>query len=312
MTEKHVVVGAGPVGRAAAELLARQGKQVLLLSRRGTGVEHPGVQAVAADAADAKGLLDVSAGAAVLYNCLNPEYHRWTKDWPPLAASLLAAAEQHGAVLATVSNLYGYGPVNVPMTPDLPLLGAGSKAQVRVHMWRQALAAHQAGRVRITEIRASDYVGVGASSHLGDQVVPRLLAGKRPQFVVPLNQKHSFSYIPDVAATLLAAAAQPSAWGRAWHVPSPAPISLRTALTQLATLAGVTDMKPQVLAPLVQRGLGLFIPLFRELAEVRYQFERPYILNSEATTAEFGITATEWPTILTDIIAGYRKSNSGS
>ena len=39
MNERHVVVGAGPVGLATAELLAEQGKDVVLVSRSGTGPE---------------------------------------------------------------------------------------------------------------------------------------------------------------------------------------------------------------------------------------------------------------------------------
>jgi len=56
-------------------------------------------------------LSPLTAGAATLYNCANPPYHRWLTDWPPLASALLAASERTEALLATASNLYGYGPV---------------------------------------------------------------------------------------------------------------------------------------------------------------------------------------------------------
>ena len=47
----------------------------------------------------------------MIYSCAGPAYPRWVTDWPPLATALLTAAERSGAVLATASNLYGYGPV---------------------------------------------------------------------------------------------------------------------------------------------------------------------------------------------------------
>jgi len=171
MTAGHLVVGAGPVGTAVASLLASRDIPVRLVSRRGLGPDHPLVERVPADAADADRLRTLAAGSAVVYNCLNPPYHRWPQDWPPMAHALLAAAESAGAVLATVSNLYVYGPVDGPMTPDLPLAAPGPKAKVRAEMWRDALAAHEAGRVRVTEVRGSDYLTTGRNSHLGDLVV---------------------------------------------------------------------------------------------------------------------------------------------
>ena len=72
----HVIVGAGSVGAATARLLAERGEQVRIVSRRGAGPDHPAVERIAADAADADRLSSITAGAAVLYNCANPPYHR--------------------------------------------------------------------------------------------------------------------------------------------------------------------------------------------------------------------------------------------
>lgn len=309
MNAHHLVVGAGPVGQATANLLADAGHAVTLLSRSGTESDHPQVQAVAADASQAMGLARMARGASVIYNCLNPAYHRWATDWPPLAQSVLAAAQDTGAVLATVGNLYGYGPVNTPMTPDLPLAGMGVKAQVRNQMWQEAAAAHAAGRVRMTEVRGSDYIGVGAQSHLGDQVVPRILAGQRPQVVVPVDQPHSFTYVPDVAATLVAAAAaaeRSSGPARVWHVPSAAPRTLQQAIIDIYQIIGAKPRRLVELGPRVQSLLGVFVPVMRELREVRYQFERPYVIDATATTAELGIVATDWEQALRAIVDGYR------
>jgi len=113
---EHVIVGAGAVGSATALELAGRGERVRIVSRHGHGPAHPAIERVAADATDAEHLAKLAVGAVALYNCANPQYHQWFTDWPPLAAALLAAAEQSGAVLATMSNLYGYGPVDGPIT----------------------------------------------------------------------------------------------------------------------------------------------------------------------------------------------------
>ena len=47
----HVIVGAGPVGSAAALRLAAAGHQVRVITRSGTGPDADGVERIAADAA---------------------------------------------------------------------------------------------------------------------------------------------------------------------------------------------------------------------------------------------------------------------
>src|SRR5580693_6227882 len=101
---EHVIVGAGAVGTATALLLADRGEHVRVVSRRGSGPEHPAIERVAADATDAARLTELTGGAAALYNCANPQYHQWFTDWPPLATAMLTAAERTGAVFTSMSN----------------------------------------------------------------------------------------------------------------------------------------------------------------------------------------------------------------
>src|SRR5262245_22210423 len=150
----HVIVGAGPVGTGVARLLVERGERVRIVSRRGGGPEHPAIERVAADATHADHLAELSRDAAALYNCANPLYHRWLTDWPPLAAALLTAAERSGAVLAVASNLYGYGPIDGPISDTTPLAATHPKLKLRADMWREALSRHEAGRLRVTEIRS--------------------------------------------------------------------------------------------------------------------------------------------------------------
>ena len=210
---KHIVVGAGPIGTATAVRLAAQGEEVVVVTRSGSGPDHPAITRTAADASSSAAMAELAAGAVAIYDCANPAYHRWPTDWPPIAQALLTAAERSNAVLVTVSNLYGYGPVSGPMTESLPLPAQGPKALTRVQMWRDALAAHDAGRVRATEVRGSDYVVSGAQSHLGDRVVPRLLAGRGVRVMKSADTLHAWTATDDVArlGSPLARTEQPAA-----------------------------------------------------------------------------------------------------
>jgi nucleoside-diphosphate-sugar epimerase len=288
----HVIVGAGPVGSATARLLAERGDRVRLVTRRGSGPEHPAVERVAADATDADALARLCDGATALHNCAGPPYHRWAADWPPLAASLLAAAERGGAVLVTTSNLYGYGPVEGPMTETTPLSATGVKGRVRAGMWRDALAAHEAGRVRATEVRGSDYLGAGTRSLLTAQVLPRVLAGRRASVPADLDAPHSWTYVGDVARTLVVCADDERAWGRPWHAPTAPPVSFRDLAARACAHAGAPAPRLSVMpTPVFWLG-GLASPLVRALRETQYQFRRPFVMDSTTTTTTFGLEPT--------------------
>jgi nucleoside-diphosphate-sugar epimerase len=308
---QHVIVGAGTIGSALALHLAADGHAVRLVTRSGSGPRHESVERVAADAADGDRLAGLSRGAVALYNCANPPYHRWSLDWPPLSAALLTAAERSGAVLVATANLYGYGPVDGPMTEDTPLAAAdGTKGAVRNRMWRDALAAHEAGRLRTTEARASDFYGPGLrmTSHLGEHFVPRLLAGRRPRVMQgDLDAPHSFTHVDDVASTLAVLAADERAWGRPWHVPTAPAVTLREVATRMAAVAGVPDRGVQVLPRAAVRLGGLAVPFLRELGEVRYQFAAPFVLDSSRAQEVFGLSPVPFDQGLAQTVAWWRE-----
>ena len=295
----HVIVGKGAVGTTTAEVLAARGHRVRVLSRTGgrspDAVEHRQV-----DAADAEALTAAARGAAALYNAVNPPYHRWAPDWPPVADALLRAAEATGAVLVTMSNLYAYGRPAGPMTPETPLGATDVKGRVRARMWTDALAAHRAGRARVTEARAADFVGpqVPADhSHLGRQL-PALRRGRRAWVIGDPDAPRSWAYLPDVAATLATLGTDERALGRAWHVPSAPPRSQREALTDLAGAMGVPPVPVSGLPWPLLRALGTAQPLMRELVAVRHQFDGEFVVDATATTATFGLAASPWAEVV--------------
>lgn len=280
----HVVVGAGPVGSATARELLARGHRVRTVTRSGSGVE--GTERVAADASDAARLSEVTAGAAAIYNCVNPPYHRWATDWPPVADALLRAAESSGAVLATTGNLYVYGEVDAPMTESTPMAATGRKGAVRRQMTLDALAAHEAGRVRAFEVRGSDYLG--GNSLLSTLIAPALRRGRRAYVPADLDAPHSFTNTEDVARLLVTGAADERAWGRVWHVPTADPLSVRQ-LTALAAAQMGTTAKLSSLPYAVLWAAGLANPFLRELRETQHQFRRPFVLDSRAAQETFGL-----------------------
>lgn len=298
----HLVLGNGPIGSGLATALAQRGHDVHVVTRSGNAPDHPRVRAVALDAGDGDALARAAAGAATIVNCANPPYHRWHTDWPPLLAGLLRAAEVSGAALVHQSNLYGHGPGAGVMTEDSPLVARpGTKGFVRAQMWRRSLALHEAGRVRAAEVRASDYFGPGAgqNSHLELEVVGRAARGRSvwALFGDP-DAEHSWSYLPDVVATLVAvveAGAQDGrSYGRTWMTPNSPARSYRQAAADVAELAGHRAPGVHVVPRALTGVAGLFWPMLREMAAERWQFDAPFVAQAPLTTATFGLEPTPW------------------
>ncbi|SCL17326.1 Nucleoside-diphosphate-sugar epimerase [Micromonospora rhizosphaerae] len=302
----HVIIGAGPVGLATARLLAGKGERVRLLTRSGAGPEQDGIDRIVADANDSDALARHAEGAIALYCCAGPAYHRWSADWPPPGAALVRAAEASGAVLVTTGNLYGYGQVDGPMTEQLPLRPNSVKGEVRVKLWADALAAHEAGRIRTAEVRGSDYLGAGTVSSFNVMVLPKVLAGQRGSVPADLDAPHSWTYVGDVARTLVAVAADENAWGRPWHVPTAPPLSIRALATRAAELAKAPVAQVAKMPSFALRLAGFFNPAAREMLEVQYQLQRPFVLDSSAATAAFGIEPTSTDEALRETIEGLR------
>lgn len=309
----HLIVGAGPVGSGTALRLADGGHDVRVVTRSGSGPTHDRIERIAGDATDARLLTGLSAGAHSIYNAANPPYHRWPTAWPVLADSLLTTAERTDARLVTMSNLYGFAQGASPMRATEPLDPPTRKGAVRANMWDQALLAHSAGRVRVTEARASDYVGpdLGAGSHLGDRVVPRALAGKNVSFVGAADVAHSWTYINDVCDLLAVLGTDERSLGRAWHVPTEPPRSVQQMVDRLCELAGTTPVKVRRVPPSALRVLGVVLPVVREIREVLYQFEQPFEIDAADTTAEFGLRATALDDQLRATIASYNPQIDG-
>ena len=309
MSRTHLVVGAGVVGSALAKLLADDAQEVIVITRSGSGPTHKNIKRVAANVSDLSKLLEIAPRAAAIYNCVNPPYHRWAKEWPPIAASFLNYAEKTGAVLVTCSNLYGYGPVDVPMTESLPLNAPGVNGKVRAKMWLDAKALHDAGKIKATEVRGSDYVSAGEQSRVGSRVLPKILAGKPAQVLGDINQKHTWTYPLDVARLMQIVATDSKAWGKAWHVPSNEAKTQKELVTELAEAAGVKNPKLSSVPKVMWNLLGLFNPLLKALKETAYQFQRPYILDDSAARKTFGMQPTEWKQILKEVVVETRASS---
>ncbi len=304
----HVVFGTGQVGRALAAHLTERGFPVRAVSRTRPAVMADGVQWRSADASDPAAAIEAAQGASVVYQCLNAPYANWPQRFPPLQRGVLGAAERTGALLVGLENLYGYGPIGgTPMTEDLPLAATTVKGRTRAAMTAELLTAAQAGRVRVAIGRASDFFGPGVTeTTLGERVFANALAGKRADFLGNPDLPHTYSYVPDVAVGLATLGTDERAVGGVWHLPGPETVTTRHVLELLGGEVGHPVGVRSVPKP-VLRALGLFNPTIRALAEMAYEFDEPFVLDTSKYEATFGTAGTPLAAAIAATVAWYRS-----
>jgi len=315
VTEKsvHVVFGAGQVGRAVANRLAESGVAVRAVSRRQPSGLVAGVDWRSADLTDPEAASDAAKGAVVVYQCLNAPYTQWPKLFPPLQRAVLAAAERADALLVTLENVYGYGPTDgKPLTENLPLDATTSKGRTRAAMTRELLAAAQAGRVRVAIGRASDFFGAGVTeSTLGSRVFGNAVAGKRADFIGNPDLLHTYSYVPDIAAGLVTLGTDERAVGQVWHLPGPQTATTRAVL-ELVAHAVNHSVGIRHVPKLMVSVLGVVSPMMRGLAEMSYEFEQPFVLDTSKYETTFTTATTPLATAISDTIAWYQTQRSST
>src|SRR5687767_10230258 len=297
MTDKgelHVVFGTGAVGMSVMDELIRRGpRRVRMVNRSGRASVPDGVEVVGGDATDEAFAREASQGASVVYFALNPPYNKWPELFPPLQAGVLEGAGSAGAKLIAMENLYMYGSTDGrPITEDLPYAPNTRKGRVRAMMSKELMEAHRSGKVRVALGRASDFFGPRVlTSAAGEQVFGRAVRGKSAQVAGDPEQPHTYTYVPDIGRGLVILGEREQALGQAWHLPSPETLTTRQFVEMIFEELG-KPARVQAAPKIVLRAIGLFNPGIREMIEMLYEFEEPFVVDDSDFTRTFGEQAT--------------------
>lgn len=305
----YVVTGAGPVGWTVAEQLAAAGHRVRVLTRSGSGPDHPRVEKVAVDVSDPARLGGLFRGAKAVFHCIHGSQYTarvWAEELPRAEEAVLAAAGEAGAVVVFPESLYSYSQPDRPMTEEGPREALGGKRGVRAEL----LKARSASATDTVSVVASDFFGPRVRfSHAGERVVKPVLAGKPLMVIGNAGVPHSFTYVPDLAAAMIRAAQDPALWNRVWHTPTGPALSQREIAAAFAAAAGARAPRVSAVPGWALRTMGLFSPGTRELAETLYQFERPFVMDSRASEAALGLQPTPLTEAAAATVAWWRDQN---
>jgi nucleoside-diphosphate-sugar epimerase len=233
-------------------------------------------------------VIRAAEGAQLIVHAVNPPgYRNWGRLVLPMLESSIAAARASGARIVLPGTVYNFGP------SALPLIGESSpqhpvtrKGRIRAEMERRLADAG----VPVLIVRAGDFFGPGAGNNWFAQslVKPgRTLAA----VTLPGDPQigHQWAYLPDVAETILRLLALPdlerfAVYHMAGHW-DPDGLALAEAI-RLA--AGRPDLPLRRFPWLVVRLGAPVVPLFREIAEMRYLWQRPVRMTNQKLVARLG------------------------
>ncbi|UCG25802.1 MAG: NAD-dependent epimerase/dehydratase family protein [Chloroflexota bacterium] len=315
VNDRVVVLGAGPLGTALAGQLAAQGKDARLLSvMNNRAYDMPGTKPEAIDGANEDQVRQAVAGASTVYLCLNAHYVDWYALYPPRLQAAMSAAAAASAKLVYHDSIYNYGPVDGPLTEDLPNSDKTRKGKLRGEMADKLLEAAGSGQLQAVIGRSADMYGPGAlnssfNSTLGQRHFYPALAGRAVSVLGDIDAPHTYAFVDDVARGLITLAEREEALGQVWHIPAAPTLSHRQLMTIAYEEAG---QEPKIRGSRVStyfvKVIGRFQADVGEVAEMSYQFDKPLTVDHGKFEAAFGSYPTPHQEAIGRTLVWYRAN----
>jgi nucleoside-diphosphate-sugar epimerase len=292
-----LVLGAtGGVGGEVARLLAARGWSVRALNRDPDklSARHKAAGLIwhRGDAMRSSDVAGAASGASVIMHAVNPPgYRNWGELVLPMLENTIAAAVANGALIVLPGTVYNFGPDAFPdLHETSPQNPTTVKGRIRVEMENRLLAAASTG-ARALIVRAGDFFGPRAGNNWFSQ---GLVKPGKPVAAITYPGApgigHQWAYLPDVAETIMrllekSERLEPFA---VLHMEGHWDADGTQMIDAIRKVVGNPDIKVRRTPWLLLRLLSPFVPLFRELAEMRYLWNAPIRMDNARLKAVLG------------------------
>jgi len=297
-----LILGAtGGIGGAVARTLQARGWAIRALHRDAAKVssKSPDYEWVQGDAMKAGDVLAAAQGASLIVHAVNPAgYRNWGTLVLPMIDNTIAAAKAVGATVLLPGTIYNFGPDAFPLlhekSPQNPVT---AKGKIRAEMEHRLEAASQAG-VRVIIVRAGDFFGPGAANSWFSQGL--VTPGKPVTTVTYPGRKgtgHQWAYLPDVAETMarLVDRRETLAPFAVYHMQGFWDEDGTRMVAAIRRASGNPDMKVKAFPWWMMPFVSPFVPLLKELREMRYIWQEPLRMPNDRLIAAIG--AEPWTPI---------------
>jgi len=266
-----------------------------------------GVDVVAGDLSDVGSAIAACAGASVVYLCASPPYRLWTEQWPSIMNSAIEGTVTAGAKLIFGDNLYAYGLVDGPIKEDMPYGARGPKGLTRAVLANTLMDVYHSGKLLMAIGRAPDCYGPFVTqSQLGETVFGPVVEGKPARVLGNPDLLHSYMYIEDFGRGLVTLGERDEAAGQIWHIPCAETITTRQLLDivfdEIGHNPGIKVISGRLLSM-----KGYFEKMLKELREIRYMMEEPFVVDYSKYESVFGNESTPHREAVRKTVDWYRR-----
>jgi nucleoside-diphosphate-sugar epimerase len=279
----------GAIGTPLAKELTSYTDKIRLVSRNPKKVNEND-ELFPADITDPEQVDRAIAGSDVVYVTVGFEYsiNVWQKNWPLLIRHVIDSCRQYNANLVFFDNIYMYDREYLNrLTEKTPIRPTSQKGKVRAEIAAMILDEIERGRINALIARSADFYGL-RNSILVELVVKNMMKNKRAMWFADAHKIHTFTSAEDAAKATALLGNTPDAYNQVWHLPTDN--SPLTGKDWIELVARLLKKKPKysVIPSWMVSFTGLFVPLFKELSEMTYQYQQDYIFSSSKFEKRFG------------------------
>lgn len=299
----------GVIGTELAKSLTQYTDKIRLVSRNPKSVNSTD-QLVIADLTNPEQVLNAVERSDVVYLTAGLQYkiNIWQTQWPIIMKNVISACKTHKAKLVFFDNVYAYGLVKGWMKEDTLVNPVSKKGEVRAQIAQMIMNEVERGSLDAMIARAADFYGPNTPlSFATVTVFQNLKRGKKAQWFIDANKKHSMTYTPDAGKATAILGNSSSAYNQIWHLPTDKNALTGKEFIELTAKAFGVEPRYTVLKKWMIQVVGTFIPVVKESIEMLYQNEHDYLFESTKFEKAFNFT----PTSYRDGIAETVKSMNG-
>lgn len=309
------ILGTGQLGFTIMQMLVEKNpdEKIIMVNRSGkliTPVPN-NIAVIAADVTSKADMEKVAANAELIFNCTDMPYNKWAEFYPATATALAYALSKTNAKLVFADNLYSYGNVSGnEMNEQMVHNAKTKKGKIRAGVINTLLLSGDEFNSRVAFVKAADFIGPRIHKGLfGKDFLDAVYNGKTVRLFGNISLPHTFTYINDFAAAMINVANAADAFGQIWHVPNAPALSVDKWLHLFEVITN-KKIKKSVTPKFLIRIAGIFNPFIKELYEMAYQFEHPYLVNHDKYVKRFGNHATYPSQIVKETVEWYNSTKS--
>lgn len=286
----------GVIGTELAKSLTQYTDNIRLVSRNPKRV-NPADQLVIADLTNPQQVLSAVEGSKVVYLTAGLQYkiNVWQNQWPLIMNNVINACKAHKAKLVFFDNVYAYGLVKGWMKEDTLINPASKKGEVRALIAQMIMSEVDKGQLDAIIVRAADFYGPNTPlSFVTVTVFDNFKKGKKAQWFIDADKKHSMTYTPDAGKATAILGNTSSAYNQIWHLPTDKNVLTGKEFIEIAAKEFAVKPNYMVLKKWMIQMVGYFVPVVKESMEMLYQNEYDYLFDSTKFEKAFNFVPTSY------------------